>query len=367
MGNKRIYGLDLLRIVSMMGIVGLHVLGQGGILKGCTPPPLSNYVNYCLAWLMEIIFYSSVDIFAMLTGFLYINKRTKSSSIINLIFITLLYSWIILICMIFCKPEIFAEDKHMYLKGFFTFFTNHYWYITCYILLFFMIPFINKLLCSISKQEFKKLILIGFIFLSVITTFGLSDYFRIKGGYSPYWLMYCYIIGAYINMYGFEKQYKTTKLIIIYIISNIIMLFSKLAIPYVTNMILGHSAFDYLLVQYNSPFVLLNAVILICIFKNIEIKNTSVQKIILSLSSAAFGVYILHGNILIYNYILKNSFKPLALQSPVILILSVISVISAIYFVCWLIELIRQFIFSKCHINNLAKKLGSVIDKFLNI
>ena len=35
--EERNYGIDLLRIVSMMMVVLLHVLGQGGILDGSDP------------------------------------------------------------------------------------------------------------------------------------------------------------------------------------------------------------------------------------------------------------------------------------------------------------------------------------------
>ncbi len=31
--KTRYYGLDILRIISMIGIVGLHVMNQGGVLS----------------------------------------------------------------------------------------------------------------------------------------------------------------------------------------------------------------------------------------------------------------------------------------------------------------------------------------------
>ena len=54
--RERNYGIDLLRIVSMLMVVILHVLGQGGVLK--SSEPLS--VGYSVAWLLDNSFIKSI-------------------------------------------------------------------------------------------------------------------------------------------------------------------------------------------------------------------------------------------------------------------------------------------------------------------
>ena len=63
--EERNYGIDLLRIVSMMMVVLLHVLGQGGILDGSDPLTVKSET----AWLLEIGAYSAVNIYAMISGY----------------------------------------------------------------------------------------------------------------------------------------------------------------------------------------------------------------------------------------------------------------------------------------------------------
>ena len=197
--NTRYYGLDLLRVVSMLGIISLHILGNGGVLDSVQ----GNSLNHFMAYGIEILCMTSVNIFAMMSGFLYIQKpsnKMTSKSIMQLLFLTVFYCVIICIGFRIFRPELFTNWK-FYIRCVFPPICGRYWYIVCYTFLFFMIPYINKLLLSLKKEEYFKFISIIFIFLSVITTIGRYDYFKIFNGYSPFWLIFCYIVGAYINLY----------------------------------------------------------------------------------------------------------------------------------------------------------------------
>ena len=66
MQTKRNIGIDLLKIVSMLMIVTLHMLGHGGVLDNM--PPMSRC--YQVAWLIEIACYGAVNCYALASGFL---------------------------------------------------------------------------------------------------------------------------------------------------------------------------------------------------------------------------------------------------------------------------------------------------------
>lgn len=80
MVSKRNYGIDLLRIISMFMIVILHVLGQGGILKGTEVLSL----EYNLAWALEIFCYCSVNCYALITGYVMIDSKFKYNKMVKL-------------------------------------------------------------------------------------------------------------------------------------------------------------------------------------------------------------------------------------------------------------------------------------------
>ena len=56
--KNREYGLDLARIVSMVGIIILHILGSGGLLANNNP----GIGKYWVYWYIEIFSFSSVVI-----------------------------------------------------------------------------------------------------------------------------------------------------------------------------------------------------------------------------------------------------------------------------------------------------------------
>ena len=66
MVKERDYGLDIVRIISMLGIVILHINGAGGVLGSCQ----NVQAKYLASNWVEICAYTSVDLFGLLSGYL---------------------------------------------------------------------------------------------------------------------------------------------------------------------------------------------------------------------------------------------------------------------------------------------------------
>lgn len=194
--KQREYSLDLARIVSMLGILLLHILGQGGLLLSNEP----TSVRYWVYWAVEIFAYSSVDLFAMLTGWLDTNRISKPSTfrILELLSVVLSYSVIItLLFTAFCPEKVIGIKGVV--KGIFPMVVGRYWYITCYIPLAILKPYLSKALAEMTIVEHRKLCIILILIFSIIPTFALTDLFVLKWGYSTIWLLICYIIGSYLK------------------------------------------------------------------------------------------------------------------------------------------------------------------------
>ena len=84
--SRRNYGIDILRIVSMIFICMLHILGQGGILLKTEP----QSVNYFSSWFLEIFAYCSVDCYALISGYVGVFGRYRLANITYL-FMSLSY------------------------------------------------------------------------------------------------------------------------------------------------------------------------------------------------------------------------------------------------------------------------------------
>jgi len=183
--KKRIIGIDLLKFVSMLGIIGLHIINKGGVLYFLSP---NSYKHYIVLLLLTFL-YSSVNIFAIISGYLYVNqKKPKNKNIINLILIMLFYSiGISLVFYLFNFYDVRSQGFRSLIMNTFPFLSGRYWYIISYIFVFFMIPFLNLIISKINKKQFKKILIVLFILLSIIPTLFLNiDLFKTSYSYNPF-------------------------------------------------------------------------------------------------------------------------------------------------------------------------------------
>lgn len=78
--NKRNYGIDCLRIVSMIMVAVLHVVGLGGVLSALESSP----TWYNIVWLIRVAAYCAVDCYALISGYVGVFAKHKYSNYIVL-------------------------------------------------------------------------------------------------------------------------------------------------------------------------------------------------------------------------------------------------------------------------------------------
>ena len=285
---------------------------------------------------MKALLYTSVDIFAMITGYIYIDKNTmKYNRIVGLWGVCFLYSALISIWTIINRPE-FLQSKTAIVRSFFPPIEGRYWYITCYTLLFFLIPYINRLLNSLKENESKNIIIILFMGLSVITSVGFYDYFRISYGYSVAWLIFCYMIGAFLKRYGCKKK---TRMLLTWLIGSIAVMSRSQFIYYKVGETMKHylHSKDWL-VEYNSPLTVLSAYVIMILATRIHGYSNRIVSLI---ARTTFGVYIIHSHPIIYDFYIKDAFKDIALMSCGRALLRLTISIILIFMLCSIVDIFR--------------------------
>lgn len=351
MNSKRLVGLDILRFLSMLGIVGLHVINSGGVLSGG-----ASTLNVGVSALLLVICYSSVNIFAMLSGYLYAGRENiRSANLIKLLISTLFFCAVVTVSFL-AMSSIPDNSPALTATGFFPFVAGRYWYLVCYIFLFLMMPYINRLTSSLQKRSFRTLLAILFILLSVYDTVSPVKYFYVGDGYSPVWLIFCYMAGSYIKLHSEDvKKLSPAVCIILSFVSNGfafgIWYFFKNPAYY----------------RYNSPFTVISAILLLIGFSKINPRNKIVSKIFRSLSDAAFSVYIIHAHIFVMDYLLTGCLNKYTHSSPVLCVAVTAAIILAVYLVCWALHIIKQFIFRFIRLDKAADLLGGKLDRIINM
>lgn len=343
-------GIELLRIISMFMVVILHCLGHGGIIDIAE----KNSATYIIAWFLECCCYGAVDIYAITTGYVCINSKTKFSRIAHLWLQALIYTAGITFLFKFFVQG-YDIGVGQFIGSFFPVTSKHYWYLTAYFCLYLFIPFINTLLHSLAAEKRQYLVFLIFSVFCIIPffcLFGGREILALNEGYSPFWLMLLYIIGATIKLNENEKPPRRKFfLIICFFFCSAISLSSKLAIAFLNRAFAQEICGEDLFISYFSPFIVIGALCLFMFFRHLEIKH--LKKTITAFGSASFGVYLISEQQIIKDVFIKNSLTEYATSPWYIMIAAVLIYAFIIYFVCACIDYARIQLFRIFRINKL--------------
>jgi surface polysaccharide O-acyltransferase-like enzyme len=357
MAKQRNYGIDLLRIITMLGVITLHILGHGGVLYNATNP-----IKFNAAWLLEIIAYPAVNCFLIISGFVGCKRILPSLKSVVMLYLTVLfYSVTICAFISFLYPQ--AVPTKEIFNAIMPITTNQYWFFTCYIGLLALTPIINSFVNNTDKKTLQKVGLIIFLVFSVYSSFSIhySSPFKLNDGYSVLWFISLYTIGAIMNKTEFPKKIKNNKAIIAIIISLFITWLVKInAVNGASELLLK---LNKSLVNYISPTIVLTSIMLVCIFTKINIKNEFIIKTISILSTSAFSVYLIHDNKYFRSNVIKNSFAAISNYHPIKLIISVLIVALSIFIVGIIIDKMKELLFKILHIEKIYDKLQQKIEK----
>lgn len=226
------------------------------------------------------------------------------------------------------------------------------YFVVLYSVLYIISPYINILFNNLRKKQQTRLVIIVFVVFS-LWSYGVDclnhvmNYIGSSGtvnGLSP------------IGMYGSQDGYTIVNFMLIYIIASYIKLNNininrriSLAIYIVTTcLIFALSLIDFTLINYNNPLVILSAISIFFVFKNINIKN---NRVINELSKASFTCFLFHLPIIHY-----LSIEKYANENVIVLLLHQVVSAILIYTASYVVYKIYNF-FIKHTLSNLINKL----------
>lgn len=340
--KKRNYGIDLLRIISMMQILMLHTLGHGGILSSLTPSsPLYKY-----AWFFEISCYGAVNCFALISGFVGVNSNFTYKKIIPLWLQASIYSGIISTLFYIYKPDTITLKETI--LSYMPVLNNTYWFFTMYFVLALFIPVLNPGINSLTKKQAIKTSLFLSITLTLtylIFQFNCFDFiltkdiFILKGGYSALWLISLYVIGGCIKKHNLLSKIPSLILIFLNIISIFLTIILKIKLSFEPSIIPANA-----LINYCSPTILLASITALELFSRFRFPK-SIEKIISFFAPISFGAYLLQDHPLVRKNIIKGRFAQIIEYDTAQFVMRLIIIVLVTYIILALIDYIRLLIF----------------------
>lgn len=354
---KREIGVDLLRIIATVFVIILHVLGPSGILE-----QRDLGITYWTAWFFEIFAYCAVNCFALITGYVMVNKQIKIKNIVTT-WLQVAFTSIIFSLLFFVFDPQTISLKQIVVSVI-PIIGKQWWYMSSYFALFFFIPFLNAAIKNISRNMFNKFILVILFAICVIDCIMPMDAFLFNNGYSPIWLMVLYLFGAYIKTFNIKEKITAVKSLMGFMVMIVITFLSKAVISYLTQRILHRVVFDGILISYTSITIVFAAVFLFTFCLNIKIGNIT-YKIIEFLAPTTLGIYLIHTHPLIYTNIIKAKLIPIMDKTLVSMIVALFTLTLVIFIACALIEKIRIFIFKILKVKGFAEFIENKTKKFL--
>ena len=349
--KNRKYGIDLLRIITMFMIVVLHVFWHGGILS--SEKLYFGSEKYNIIWIIEIICYVAVNCYALISGFVGVNSKTKYSNIVLLWLRVAFYS--ILLYLLACKFGIIEYDYNTFITFCFPVLNSKYWYFTAYFVLFFFMPILNAGLQNLEYKQLRNAVILIIIVTCILPFIYAGDVFHFKKGYSFVWLLVLYIIGGFIGKYNLNIKFSKVLMLLLFVLC-VALEFGSL---YFTNYmnLKGVEKFKYSLVSYMSPTMLLSGIALVILFSKLELRF--LRKIISFLSPLCFSVYVIHEHEVFNKRFIVGRSATFLNYSTLKMLLYIIITDIAIFVGCIFIDYFRELIFKKLEL----KKRLSFIDK----
>ena len=343
--HTRNYGIDLFRILAMLMIVNLHVLKHGGVLEQVTG------TQFTVAWFIEAFILCAVNCYAIISGYAGYNEEKVEihyEKYIVLWLQVILYSAVLTVIVQYFSGTFGLKEL---VKAFMPVTTSQYWYFTAYTPVFFLAPWLKKFVYQLSLCEAKTCLVCITVFVGYCTLVGiLYDPFKLSGGYSFVWLTVLFLVGALIKKTGLLNQINRKKALITVGICVLLNWSQKLIIPS-----------QNVLTSYISITTVILAVALLAVFSKIKITSERVQRLIKAISTATFGVYLIHDNNAVRNYFIKDQFIRIANLAPWKIPVFVAGISLIIFAVCIVIDLGRGMLFKKLRIVEWSVKINEIL------
>lgn len=316
-----------------------------------------------IAWGIEASCSVAVNCYVLISGYFLVDAKFSWNKLIKLIVEVWFYSIVFFIVLLGTGKMSFSTTNLF--ATFFPILNRTYWFVSSYICLYILSPFITMFLLQLDQKSYRRLLLTLYILFSVIPTFyPFEDTFQTGGGSGVAWFFVLYFTAAYIKRYGHSILWNYKRFGFLYLSGVLLVSASQYFIAFVTQLILHKSLGTSIFYGYNSPFIALSSIALFLYFEKMpEIKYRKIGAIS-KVATSTFGVYLIHDNPMLRPVLW--GFFSVNTEGNIFLFIFNLSVIVFVVFVCCVaIDLVRMVFFSLLGIDKTISNLrfkGKVIE-----
>lgn len=290
-GKERMANLELLRIVSMLLVIVLHFVGKSQSYLDLMKAHMEVW-EY-VAWAIESLSIVAVNVYMLLSGYLLAGSTFKVKRLAQLWLQILFYSvgiGLLMAAFGFVPNE--GMSIYYLAKLFLPVSTEHYWFMTAYVLMYLFLPVIMLGVKNLSKKQFQVVLgLLLFVFCVVKSVVPVSLAVD-KQGYDCIWYLCVALLAAYIRLHGIPFFSGIKRSLAVYLTASIGIFSGTMLLRYIWL----HTGNDMVggCFHYNFILVLLAALGFFYLFLHLKIKQGVCSKVICKLAPYTLGVYLWH-------------------------------------------------------------------------
>ena len=298
---KRNYGIDLLRMVAMVFVIGLHIIGIGGVITG------SELLSpqFLTAQFLRIAMLCAVNCYALISGFVGWNRRPGLSGLGKL--------WIKAVACCVVITALFSRtmelDNRTIISSMIPVTTGQYWYLTAYVGLFVLMPILNSAVTQMPRRELTAALAGILVLFSLLPISPLTDAFYLHDGYSVLWLAVMYLLGGYLGKYEVLNRLSGAKWGMLYGFCVVFAWLPRMAVLWLKP-VYWQMGYGNILIEYTSPTMVLAAVSLLAVFYRLRLPDP-VRRAVAVAAPHAFGCYLIHAHPLVFRHLLEGRFQDL--------------------------------------------------------
>lgn len=327
MAINRDSNFELLRVISMLMVLGLHAnfiaLGE----------PTAEYVDAnpigaFLRYINEALCIVSVNVFVLISGWFGI--RPTMRKLAALLFQCLFFSLALIAVAAFTDTSVRFSTVMKCIE------MRDYWFIISYIGLFAISPVLNAFVDSAPRKTFK-MVIIALLVLQSIYGWCLNDLAGYNRGYSIISFIELYLIARYVRTYS-PKIFRHT-------FGGNFAIYASLSlvigiITFGVKALSGHNAENQF--YYCSPLVVAASLYLLMAFGKLSFQC----RIVNFAATSALAAYLLHQHLLVFPLFLKFSARlyheyPLPLYT-----VAIVAFLLGVYIAAMAVDQLRKWIFA---------------------
>ena len=333
---KRETNFEVLRTVAMFFIVVYHCLthgvGDGYGFNTESPIMLSNALFSDFLLVFSSI---AVNLYVMISGYFLVDLNFKASRIVRTWAYACFYSCIITV--LFMALAVVPFNAISVGKSLFPISSDAYWFVTQYIGLLILSPFLAVLARQLNYRQYLVLLIGGAIIcLSIIPDFPLGKRFYVAHGNSVWSFAYLFMIAGFIKHH--LKKVPMGRLSMVVVSLIVLILVCEVIGGY------NNGSISLYWLNYNGMVLILSVAVFVLV-RQLQIPEKGFWNLFVKAAPYTFGVYLIHDHLLVRDW-LWNTVSLSSYGDKWLYPFIVIGICLVVFVVCAAVDAVRKKLFT---------------------